>query len=1082
MIHGGLAEDRAAVGQSLDEPLIHGREALRPLGVSGQEPADSAGDGLPRGALLAPLQLLSTHRGVGGPRRGQAVADRVYRVLRRLPAHRGQDELEGPGPVRRIDAHPFRGLAHDLDLETLLRPPLAETLARAHRVEVGHGNAQQLPEIGPRGRVVIRARPRNLLPGDAVLRGVPLPAHLRHGVGIDEPGGHPVAHQGPVRGERYRTRLVEVADPDGHRHRGAGPPGIGRGHRKQVAVGGFGVFAAASVADFAACRIDGEAGRIAVGERVDHGFAFRVAGPHPAQSHRLPAPFPILLQLEGVVGRPEGRRVVDPGEGDRHRRHLAVGATIVDPVLELVAGRLAAVVPVGDGAVVVWRRRAVGRAFDQLDLQRVALEVAVVGQHVDERGCALGHGDLVVDGHRRGLVHRQGEGGRDGPRRCPVVGGRDLDLQDGGPGRGAAEGSRGSGEGQPFRQRGTVRQRGPVAQGLAGQLGVRIGEGRRLEVEQPSGGGLLSAQRGRPGRLVLLPRHHHRVVPCGGVVLGGHGDREPVGPRGQLEGAGLAAETGLGGGDGLTRGEVAIDQRGPAVGRGRLHRETGDAVVQREGVLGQVGVEGWTQYSRRDLQQGQAGVGARQGRAGAGRRPGPGALVVSCPHLHLVGGVRVQAAQVDRRAEAVEAGIGEPAGPRAPVLHLVGGEGRTARVLRGRPGHRQARQRCGRHHRRIRGQGRLRHVGDDDGHRLTGAAPAAIADLDPDRIPRSSLVIERRPGLHLAVAGVHGKGSRVRPRQGVGQRVTVGVGRRQRRPHRLAGGRVLRYAPLDLEERTGRSAQPSSRVCAARRVHAEDRTAVDPGAPRSGRRPGPDALVVSCPHLHLVGGVRGQAAQARRRGESVEAGVGERALPRDPVLHLVGGQGRTARVLRGRPGHRQARQRRGRHQWRAGSQGRFRNVGDDDGHRLTRAAPVAIADVDLHRIPRPGLVVERRPGPHLAGVHGKGSRVRPRQGVGQHVAVGVGRRQRRPDRLAGGRVLRHPPLHLGGSTGGTPQPARRVRGESRAVVDPGAPRDGRRPGPGALVVAGAHLHLVGGVRVQAAQVGPSCRGRRGRHR
>ena len=152
-MHGGLAEGRAAVGQSLDEPLIHGRGAVRPLGVRGQEPADRAGYGPRRGALLAHLQPLSTHRGVGGPRGGHAVADRVYRVLRHLPAHRGHGELEGPGPVLRIDAHPFRGLAHDLDLETLLRSLLAETLARAaHRVEVGHGDAQQLPEIGPHGR------------------------------------------------------------------------------------------------------------------------------------------------------------------------------------------------------------------------------------------------------------------------------------------------------------------------------------------------------------------------------------------------------------------------------------------------------------------------------------------------------------------------------------------------------------------------------------------------------------------------------------------------------------------------------------------------------------------------------------------------------------------------------------------------------------------------------------------------------------------------------------------------------------------------------------------------------------------
>ena len=358
---------------------------------------------------------------------------------------------------------------------------------------------------------------------------------------------------------------------------------------------------------------------------------------------------------------------------------------------------------------------------------------------------------------------------------------------------------------------------------------------------------------------------------------------------------------------------------------------------------------------------------------------------------------------------------GERAGPRGPVLHLVACEGRPAAVLRGRPGHCQAGQRRGGHRRRIQSEGRLGHIGDDDGHLLTGAAPETVADLDAHRVPRPGLVIERRPGPHLAAAGVHGKGGRVGTRQRIGQHVAVGVGRPHRRPHRLAGGRVLRHPTLDLVG-TGGTAQVARRVRAVRRVRGEERSVVDPGAPRAGRRPGPGAFVVEAPHLHLVGGVRIQAAQLGRRAGDAEAGLGERDLPLDPVLHLVGGQGRTARVLRGRPGRRQARRRSGRQHRRLRGQGRLRHVGDDDGHRLTRAASAAIADLDPDRVPRPGLVIEGLPGPHLAAarVHGKGTRVRARQRVGQGVAVGVGRRHRRPHRLAGGRVLRHPPLELGG--------------------------------------------------------------------
>src|SRR5262249_22773339 len=135
------------------------------------------------------------------------------------------------------------------------------------------------------------------------------------------------------------------------------------------------------------CRRERVIGIAVVGQHVDRGrAAFRNRG--------------------AIVVR--HRRIVDRGDGYRHRCGVAAASAVADGVGITVARGLGAVVCVGEGAVVVVGDGAVRALAESGDAGGVqgAVDVAVVAQHIDggHRAAFRNRGGIVV-GHR-GVVDR----------------------------------------------------------------------------------------------------------------------------------------------------------------------------------------------------------------------------------------------------------------------------------------------------------------------------------------------------------------------------------------------------------------------------------------------------------------------------------------------------------------------------------------------------------------------------------------------------------------------------------------------------------------------------------------------------
>ena len=198
-------------------------------------------------------------------------------------------------------------------------------------------------------------------------------------------------------------------------------------------------------------------------------------------------------------------------------------------------------------------------------------------------------------------------------------------------------------------------------------------------------------------------------------------------------------------------------------------------------------------------------------------RGGPAALALGVlrPHLHPVGGCRVELLDRRRRRRthmvvaAVLAGL-DPirlvvrVGAALEPAYVVVRERRLAGHVRRRPAHLHAARRA-RHRRRRRRRRRLIIVRHGDGQivrRVHGGVRAAcgilaVVHLNGDRVARLRFVVQRRAGRHrdpaVAVDGERFVVGAV-ARQRIGQGVFVGVGGRRHRAHRRVRGAVLGHA------------------------------------------------------------------------------------------------------------------------------------------------------------------------------------------------------------------------------------------------------------------------------------------------
>ena len=139
----------------------------------------------------------------------------------------------------------------------------------------------------------------------------------------------------------------------------------------------------------------------AVGRPGDQRWAERVAvdiavvGQHDDGDRRA------LRGRHRVVGRRGG--VVDRGHRDAHRRGVGAAVPVRDAVGEAVGAVEVGVRRIGEGAVGIGDNHAIGRPGLDRGAEGVAVDIAVVGQHVDSNRRVLGHRHGVVIGLGRGV-------------------------------------------------------------------------------------------------------------------------------------------------------------------------------------------------------------------------------------------------------------------------------------------------------------------------------------------------------------------------------------------------------------------------------------------------------------------------------------------------------------------------------------------------------------------------------------------------------------------------------------------------------------------------------------------------------
>ncbi|GJD54049.1 hypothetical protein OPKNFCMD_6829 [Methylobacterium crusticola] len=304
----------------------------------------------------------------------------------------------------------------------------------------------------------------------------------RHGVGEalgrdvgDEPGEGPARAQGAVRG--------------GDRHAVDAAP-HGRGVPRDGA------------RDEAGDGIDGEALR-QTGRREGEGNALRVREVD-REVLRLGEHERLAVGVDPIGDRGRDRGVV----GRQHRDPDAGAGKAAVAVADRVDDRVGPVEVRGrrvDERAAVDRDGA-GARGGRHDGQRVGVRVDVVGQHRDADRHVLGGGRGVVDGDRRRVGHRQGEGLAQGL--AARVGGRHGDRVD--PAAdlaraardGAGEEARHGVDHQPLRQAGR-REGERVVVGVAEEVGEVVGEALAV------GPDAVGDRRDDPGRVVHR-RHRHQ--------------------------------------------------------------------------------------------------------------------------------------------------------------------------------------------------------------------------------------------------------------------------------------------------------------------------------------------------------------------------------------------------------------------------------------------------------------------------------------------------------------------------------------------------------------------------------------------
>ena len=234
------------------------------------------------------------------------------------------------------------------------------------------------------------------------------------------------------------------------------------------------------------------------------------------------------------------------------------------------------------------------------------------------------------------------------------------------------------------------------------------------------------------------------------------------------------------------------------------------------------------------------------------------------------------------------------------------------------------------------------------------ALASAVRGLHRHRVRQLRLIVVGHAGFGLDLSGSRDdrEGGRFRPFKSVGQHVAgIVVGGGDRCSDIGVRGAVLRHA--------------------ARRAAADKYRYIVAGVTGAGLRPVTVALGVGRPHMDLIGGVRGETGNCRARAGHVLRPVCPASAHALPVLQVVAGNGRAARVRWCGPAYRQARcavQDR-RHHRRGGRQRRLVHIRQVDGHR-NGGARRAVRGLHRYRIGRPGFVIidDAGPRPDLAAV------------------------------------------------------------------------------------------------------------------
>ena len=153
------------------------------------------------------------------------------------------------------------------------------------------------------------------------------------------------------------------------------------------------------------CRAAQRAVRRADNDRVRQRRAVRIAGTQGDGFRR------VLIRRHRLAAGDRG--IVDRRDRNRHRRARAAAVAIADRVAEAVRAAVVRRRRIGDGAAGIADGRAVRRQADTAHRERVAVRIAVVGEHGDrQRGVfrgrpGIGDRDRLIVDRRHGDRHRR---------------------------------------------------------------------------------------------------------------------------------------------------------------------------------------------------------------------------------------------------------------------------------------------------------------------------------------------------------------------------------------------------------------------------------------------------------------------------------------------------------------------------------------------------------------------------------------------------------------------------------------------------------------------------------------------------